>query len=252
MIARSARLEVTGYAALVPSLREFADDASDYVVVAATRLLAALGERLQPAQLLYGKRRAFALVPGKPGFSYPELGMEVAGVQAVAPGWGDLPFSDIESVVGSLSQRSLTEAKRLRTASGWLWAALAETDDRMRQFQFAYFGLEVLANQVEAKMKAAVESELSAEIGVPMKELFWPTPQDADAPWRNQMFRFAILAIGLSRGTATDDIKQFRSLSAVRNRLAHGSALEADTLPAGTAIDMLRRYLALAARAEPR
>ena len=140
----------------------------------------------------------------------------------------------------------------LRTASRWLWAALAEDEDRLRRFLFAFFGLEVLVNKTWSRVKTAVISELSADLGgFPVEELMWPTGRDESyTPERNLTFKFTLLAVALSRPTAPEDVATFKTLAAARNKLAHGAAESIELLPSNETISLLRRYLSLVAKAD--
>lgn len=235
----------------LPELKRFAEQASDYLVVAAARLLPSLGERLRPSKLLYAQRRAYLLVPGKPGVTHPVLTSPPAHLLLAGTGWDEVPRGDIDGVLKSLASRSPAGAELLQTASRWLWAALAE-DDMLRRFQFAFFGLEVLTNKLAKKMRTDVATTISTELGFPVEQLFWPTPEDPDTPRRNVVFNFAVMTIGLARRGAGEDIERFRALVKVRHKLSHGNWNEADdlVLPGSQAIELLQRYLSLAADAD--
>jgi hypothetical protein len=131
-------------------------------------------------------------------------------------------------------------------------AALQSESDALRRFLFAFFGLEVLANKVGKKVESSVVRDLSDDLGLPVEHLVWPAPADADSPWRNLTFRFAMMAVKVARDTAQEDIEQFRRLAKHRNDLAHGSASSEDieNVPAGEVMRLLERYLLYVARAD--
>ena len=133
-----------------------------------------------------------------------------------------------------------------RSATRWFTAALGEDKDKLRRFQFAFFGLEILANKVGKDVEEAVVSDLSAELGVPVTHLVWPSPRESDSPWRNLTFRFAMMALRVHRDSAAEDIKRFNALAQQRNGLAHGQSADEDlkALPDNEAISLLQRYVA--------
>ena len=145
-----------------------------------------------------------------------------------------------------------TGARLIESASRWLWAATAETKDTLRRFLFAYFGLEILANKCGKQYEEGLVERLSASLeGAPVRELFWPSPRDADSPWRNIVFRFTVVAMTFNPEGAADDVANFKRLAKERNDLAHGTAGDdaIEDLPANEAFRLLRAYLARVASA---
>jgi hypothetical protein len=116
---------------------------------------------------------------------------------------------------------------------------------------FSFLGLEILASKAEVRLRESVTSSLSQELEwLPIGDLMWPSVRDDDYPYRNLVFRFALLAVALSRETAVDDVSTFKRLAKTRNDLAHGAADEIDELPANECVSLLHRYVSLAAAAD--
>jgi len=244
-------LWASDHEAMLRSMRAFEADAATALDLATARLLPALGDRLQPAKLAFRRLSAYALVPGRPGFSVPALSGGVGYAQVAGKGWDDLPFDAVEAAITGSSRFPARDKNLLEHPARWLWAALAETDN-LRRFLFAFLGLEVLANKASKALKQVVAANLEQELGFPVEQLLWPSPKEADSPWRNLAFNFAISAVHLARSSAGPDIDKFQELARVRNGLAHGrwNSGDEDKLPAWEAIELLMRYVALLAEAE--
>lgn len=225
-------------------LDEFAKAASDYLDVAIARLLPVTRETLRPDRVVMGRRQAFLMAYGRGPLTIPRSTFSASGLTAGGK-WNELPFADIASTVASLPIGVTPSHEYLRSSARWLSAALTE-EDPLRRFQFAFFGLETLVNKLAGQIKPLVIRELTtASGGLPMQQLMWPTPKDADSPWRNLTFKFAMLAVHVSSDTSGADVEEFQALAKRRNQLSHGDSSEdeVDTLPAWPAIDLLQRYL---------
>ncbi|MCP4308706.1 MAG: hypothetical protein GY788_28295 [bacterium] len=233
-------------------LTDFAENASKFLDVTIARLLPSLGDSLDPERQLFGRRRAYLLADGKAPMATPTFDMKIGSAHVSTAGWADLPFGDLAASLASLSTPNEETDKLVRSASRWLQAAMAESDDQLRRFLFAFFGLEILSNKVGSRVEASVVADLSAELTLPLEHLVWPAPKEADSPWRNLTFRFSMVAIRVSRETAAADVAEFKELAAWRNKLSHGSAAEEDLkeLPAASSIALLRRYVALVMSAD--
>jgi hypothetical protein len=127
---------------------------------------------------------------------------------------------------------------------------MGQEDDALRSFFFVFIGLEALTNKFGKVFEKTAVSELGSELGVAMEHLTWPSPRDFDSPWRNLVYRFALMAIDLDRAQDTADIDEFKELAAMRNGMAHGRSGpgDVDELPGHRSIALLRKYLGLAAQ----
>jgi hypothetical protein len=236
----------------VETLEGFGRTASQYLETAVPCVLAQLNDQLRPDRLTFGDDRAYLVAPGKAAVTVPRS-TGSAYLTLRSSGWSSLPFTEITSAVQTLPTAFPIVSPIIATPSRWFHAALAvDSQDPLRRFLFAFFGLEVLVNKAEKtwRLRDRVGQELSNELGgLPADVLMWPVLRDDEAPFRNLVFRFACLAISLSRNTAEQDVAEFRKLVKVRNDLAHGEPTILDSLPAWPSIDLLRRYLSLVARA---
>ncbi len=231
---------------LMAQMKAFGKDTADRLDLAFAMLLPVLGEDLRPErQLLLD--RVYLDAPGRMAMTLPSLNMGLGHLTVETTGWDNLPFARLADAVSHFSTLPQQAGGLAGTASRWLQAALAVQGDQLRRFQFAFFGLEVLANKVGKAVESSVVEDLTAETDLPMTQLIWPAPKDADSPWRNATLRFTLAAAHLSRETAVDDVETFRELAKCRNDLAHGNATpdELDDLPASAAIGLLTRYVAL-------
>ena len=128
--------------------------------------------------------------------------------------------------------------------------AMAEQDS-LRRFVFAFAGLEVLATQVEKRMRPELLRRLSVLDGSAVwAELLWPATDDERAV-RNLVFRFAMLAYLYSPSTAADDVSICKQLAKFRNNLFHGGNTEDEFRDRSIICkELLKRYLAAVAGAE--
>ncbi len=231
-------------------LEAFGKDAGKFLDTAAARISGGT-DCLPVEQVLFAEDRAYLLADGKFAVTTPNFTAGAVMAVVKSRGWAATVRPELEALVGSLPAQEASESLLTRPAR-WLWMALREQDDTLRRFLFAYCGLEVLANKVGSRLACSVLDGLELELaGVPMRELAWPTTsRDEDAPFRNIMFRFACMAVGLTRDTAHSDVTAFGQVLRSRNRLAHGSASELDSLPSTQAVQLLRHYLALVTKAQ--
>lgn len=227
-------------------LKTFAADANDFLDVATAWILPVLGDNLRPDRVTLGRRRTYIVGEGRQALGLPDLSASGSGY-AVTSGWSKLPLSDLLAALESSPRAGTPGWELVRTAARWLTAALLEEEDVLRRFQFAFFGLEVLANKVGKRVEDSVIADLTAEVGLPVRHLVWPAPSDDGSPSRNITFRFAVMAVRVARHNADADIAQFRELAKERNRLSHGSVTDdgIENLPADQAIELLRHYLQL-------
>lgn len=228
----------------------FLKEATDYLSVAVACLQAELGYLLQIDKTLL-RSRAYLSTAGRASLTEPKLSGS-AYLSVSSTGWEALDFEKVAVALEKMSTGAAEMKKLLRTASGWLWTALAEEEDHLRRFVFSFLGLEVLVNKVVPLVESSLAEQLRDELGgLPVKELLWPAVRDDDQhPSRNLVFRFTCLAVALSRSTAADDVGIFRRLAKFRNGLAHGAANSLDHLPANESIDLLRRYVGYVAKAQ--
>lgn len=192
--------------------------------------------------------RVVFTAPGKAPCALPRV---EAGPVTVSVGraWSSLPLEELTRTLTLAKQMQLSHAAPVGAAARWLWAAKAVRDDRMRRFFFSFFGIEVLVGRMAATMKHAAIEKLKTKAGpLPFEELIWPKVQDEDAnPWRNLVFRFAVMALVLAEDDAGDDTSKFRDCARARNRMAHGGEMDPDTLPDGQCLRLLAKYVPRAA-----
>lgn len=234
---------------LLDDIPAFMDQAGEYLDVTGVGLMRPLGTQLGSYIAVYRANRPLLFAPGKtPHVTDIQLHAGSVGIVQANDGWASRDWTPVSD---ALTRPTVaTDIPLLKSASRWLWAATAEADDRLRAFQFAFFGLEILANKLGKSHERALVDRLSDSLGgAPLKELFWPSPRDSDSPWRNLVFRFTVVALYFSPDTASDDVVLFKRLASARNDLSHGTAGDEaiHELPASEATQLLRRYLQHAA-----
>jgi hypothetical protein len=248
-VARPAELAVysENSGKLLDDLNGFGAAANDYLVSVMARVSAALGEQLQGEQLLFAEPRAYLLSEGRRAVTVPVSDGSATLSLTSAVGWMTLPFDAIEEALRGVPDAAEPDVL-YRKAARLLWSALEHERDALRRFLFAFVGLEVLANQAGGKLRNQVADSLTAELGgLPVRDLILPDRSDGEPPYRSIQFKFACLAVAVSRTTAAQDVATFRRLVKARNRLAHGATVETDDLPARDCVELLRRYVSLVA-----
>lgn len=211
-------------------------------------LLPTVEPSLEMGPILLGGARAYLVAQGKAATAIPR--MTGSGRPSVTgPGWPTLPFEALQSKLATYQRNSTQIDRHLTSASHWLALALAE-EDHLRQFVFAYGGLEVLVQKAQARVRDLLRTDLEREVPtLPFRELLWPDKSDELEPDRNLVFKFASLASVVSPSTATADTAQFKMIAKVRNHLAHGSAEDPESVPVREVVKLLCAYLAATATA---
>jgi hypothetical protein len=224
---------------------EFMEQAGEYLDVTGVLLMGPLGRELGSYTAAYRSNRSFLFAPGKtPLLTDIQLRAGAVGLSVSGEGWHDRDWQPVSDLLAQ--PHAPADARLVKSASRWLWAATAETDDTLRRFLFGFFGLEILSNKCGKAYEGTLVEQLSDSLnGAPLKELFWPSPRDTDSPWRNLVFRFAVMALYLNNDGAADDVALFKRVASARNDLAHGAAGDdaVHQLPANEAIGLLRDYL---------
>lgn len=193
--------------------------------------------------------RPYLVAGDKAAFTVPRYSGS-ANRRVYTPDWAILPRTEVQNRLAAFARTPKQVRDRLEKAGRWLTLALGERDV-VRQFLFAYCGLEVLAGTASAEVRQHLTAALARGLpGVPVKELLWPAnPAHADDkdPYRNLVFRYASLMSVVSAGTATADTELFGVINKARNTLAHGGASDPNGLPAGDVVKLLARSLSLVA-----
>jgi hypothetical protein len=163
-------------------------------------------------------------------------------------GWASAPTGQISSAINQVPSTKV-DYKLIGQPTSWLCAAMAEEDDHLRRFTFAFAGLELLATQTEKANRDALIARMEGlDNCVPIRELFWPGTNE-DFALRNIVFRFAALATLYSPDTALEDVKNFRVIAKGRNDFYHGSEQVITLSLARDCEELLRKYLGLVASA---
>ena len=234
----------------VGKLSAFEDEVRPYFDLVAAWLFPAVSTP-GVGGIVRGSDRVYLTAPGRGALQFPHP--RVGNVNVfVGSQWADLPLDDLRAAVVSLSAMPGRAEGMLATPARWLTAASRESDDILRRFLFAYFGLETLANKIGRLVKARVVADVRLSMdGAPIDQLVWPSPRESDAPHRNVVFNFTCMAIALApdAAAAAVDVEQFRQVHRLRNELAHGDHVDLDALPAGKARGLLARYVPLVAEA---
>ncbi len=225
------------------NVSEFVESAGEYLDVTGARLMGPLGREVAPNSAVYRSNRAFLFAPGRtPMITDIQLRVGEVTATVFGKGWKSIDWQPVSDLLDAPH----ADARLIKSASRWLWAATDETNDKLRRFLFAFFGLEILANKCGKQFEQDLIDRLSSELdGAPLNELFWPSLRDADSPWRNLVFRFTVMALWFNPDGATHDVTLFKRLASARNDLAHGAAGDhnIDGLPGSEAIVLLRDYL---------
>jgi hypothetical protein len=222
----------------------FQAEATNALDLSGAWLLPALGAAA-PEHVMPGGERVVFIAPGRMPIPLPLTNQVGRVTVSLTRPWTDLDIHAIDHAATTLP-RSDAAQKALRTPAKWYWDALREDQDQLRQFLFAWFGLETLANKFGSRVAKEYVAELSQRLdGLPLDQLVWPQNPDQD-PYRNVSFNFAIMASKLSPTSSAMDTAKFIEIARVRNNLAHGAGSDhLQRLPWADAVELLGRYLNL-------
>lgn len=110
------------------------------------RLMEPLGRKLAPNMVVYRSNRAFLFTPGKtPILTDFQSQGATAGGSGLADGWNSVDWQPVTELLNE--PHPPADARPVRSASRWLWASTAQTNDTLRRCLFAFFGPEILANK---------------------------------------------------------------------------------------------------------
>lgn len=200
-------------------------------------------------RLLYGERRAFCTSPGRPAFMTPRFTLSVAdwGAQVTrVGGWSALPTGELAAALADLP--SGRRAGPLTAAPAGCFLLAAAEQDPVRQFVFAFAGLDMLANAVASKRRERLVTALERlDEQLPATQLLSPEAgRDRGLP-----FKIAAMVYLYSPNSTGDDIAEATRLTTLRNELFHSSRADEDFRDASiTCKEFLRRYLGLVAARE--
>lgn len=161
-------------------------------------------------------------------------------------GWASAPTGQISSAIRQVPATT-ADYKLIGQPTSWLCAAMAEEDDHLRRFTFAFAGLELLATQSEKANRDALIAHMeNLDSTLPVRELFWPGTNE-DLTTRNVVFRFAAMAVLYSPDSSIEDVMKFRVIAKGRNDFYHGSEQVVTLTLAKDCEELLRKYVGLVA-----
>ena len=200
-------------------------------------------------RLLYGERRAFCTSPGRPAYMTPRFTLSIAdwGAQVTrVGGWSALPTDALASALTTLPTGR--KAGPLTAAPAECFLLAAAEQDPVRQFVFAFAGLDMLANAVASKRRERLVKALEMlDEQLPAAQLLWPEAgRDRGLP-----FKIAAMVYLYSPGSTNVDVAQAVRLTKFRNEMFHSSRADEDFRNASiTCKEFLRRYLGLVAASD--
>lgn len=235
------------YEAVEKALNDWKSRAHDILDGATAILLAHFGAGLLDETL--HTSRAFITAEAKPGQPIP---LFKAGALRVSQ--HRLPDASLMAKFEQLATAGFPPAKVIQGAAIGRWFSLAKEErDPVKQFMWAYAGLEVAASKFASRLRPSLASRLvyndgASEIsGTAVSELVWPTTLADDKqglfPERNIVFKFSTLSLSYFPESANEDVKHFKTLNRFRNRI-HGERIDPDDAEemARMAVRLLTRY----------
>jgi hypothetical protein len=233
---------------VIQELRSFADEGSDFLDVTTARVLGA-ATKLHVRRLRFNERRPYLTAPGKAAIAISNVEAKVNDWGIVIGRAGGWASASSERISSSINQGPVARAdyKLFGQATSWLCAAMAEEDDHLRRFTFAYGGLELLVTQAEKENREGLIAKIEqVDSNLPVRELLWPGTNE-DFALRNLVFRFAVLAALYSPETAAEDVQKFRIVAKSRNEFYHGSEQLITLELARDCEELLHKYVGLVA-----
>jgi hypothetical protein len=210
---------------------DFAVAVSDHVDLVMATIEAEAGLALTVPVVV--RDRPFVVVDGRAPFAMPTF-MPLPISVSVGRSRESLPLDRIEQGVAHLRDHLPDYVRRaMSRAYGWLVMSLSD-DDELRASLFAYVGIEGLAASLRSHAQPFAIGLLRSTVSpdLPIEELLWPRPVDADdKPNSSAVFELAIIVTALSPETAADDVATFKRLQKERLRIAHGTDHKLDHFP---------------------
>lgn len=226
----------------------FGDEGSRFLDMVTARVFGS-APKLQVRRLRFADQRPYLTVEGKAAVSIPRLEGKVKDSGVIigrGGGWASAPTGQVSSAIKQVPATKV-DYKLIGQPTSWLCAAMAEEDDHLRRFTFAFAGLELLATQTEKANRDALITRMERlDSTLPVREFFWPSTNE-DFAVRNVVFRFAALATLYSPGTAVEDVKKFKVIAKGRNDFYHGSEQIITLTLARDCEELLRKYVGLVA-----
>jgi hypothetical protein len=176
--------------------------------------------------------------------SLPEL--SAGGTVAMSRPIESLHLDDLMADLRGIASIGVNGLQWFTRAAHW-YAAAEETSDAWREFEFAFFSLEILANKLEPRLRNEARTALAFQPGTDspgikgaaVASLLW-------SPERQPLVaRFATVALCLAPNAAAEDIADFADIKKRRGELAHGQIKDAGELPSGQAKSLAEKYLRL-------
>jgi hypothetical protein len=243
---------IAGAESAVKAMESFAEEGGRFMDCAVARVIGS-AEGLNIRRLRFADRRPYLTAEGKAAISIPRTELKVKDSGLLVgrnDGWDVAPTGQIVAAISAIPSARI-DYKLIGQPTSWLCSAMAEEEDDLRRFTFAYAGLELLATQVEkanrGKLIARIES---LDNTLPVVELLWPSSNE-DFAWRNLVFRFAAMATLYSPVTVLDDVQTFKQIAKARNDLYHGTEQVITRALSISCEELLRKYVGYVAAGLP-
>lgn len=121
--------------------------------------------------------------------------------------------------------------------------SLNRATDNYRAFVAAWSALEILVEKLFPIYQHVLQDKLRAVNESPALQSYLDRVTAIMGDKHNLTDKFAVLAIYLDDAQAADEVRIFRELKGVRNRLSHGEELDEATLPTKEVQRLFDKYL---------
>ncbi|MCB1443953.1 MAG: hypothetical protein KDJ72_13115 [Methyloceanibacter sp.] len=137
----------------------------------------------------------------------------------------------------ALNAGSLERVMRLHTQS------LTKGTDNYRAFVAAWSALEILVAKLFPKYQQLLSADLRALHPAPGLHSYLDRIGAVMADKHNLADKFTVISVYLDEGAGHDEIRSFRELKGVRDRLTHGEEVDEQELPTQAVQQLFDKYL---------
>jgi len=182
----------------------------------------------------------FFYAPNRIPFGWPKFSGK-AEISVVNP-IDSLEINSLRTTLSLLRKVPESEHQSLDSARHWYLTAIKEKDE-WKKFLWHFLTLEILTNKLSEKFYDSVLNMIELKREDKAKSLkSFISELVPDKKRLNLTSKFIIMSLGLSQGTAKEDLKNFKKVKKARNDLAHGVLRNVNKLPISLVSKLTEKY----------